>query len=185
MAFTPDGKRLLLAEIKPGHDDLSVLSLDGSGEITPLTGLNTPAMEGPADLSPDGRWLAYQSNEGGEPQIYIRPFPDVTRARYSISPKGGVHPAWSRNGGRELFYIDLQSRSLTVVPVAVDGDQIRFGAGVPLFDVSRYVAAGHARSYDVSRDGKRFLFLRERTQSGSPGLTVVINWLEEVKARMR
>ena len=185
MSFTPDGKRLVLTEVKPGHDDLSVLSLDGAREVKPLTGLNTPGMDGPADLSPDGRWLAYQSNESGEPQIYVRPFPDVTRARYTISSKGGVHPAWSRSGGRELFYIDLEARMLTAVPVEAEGAELRFGAGVPLFNVSRYLAALHARSYDVSRDGKRFLFLREQTQSNSPDLTVVINWIEELKARMR
>ena len=183
MAFTPDGTGLVLSEQKGGDSDLSVLTLNGSREARPLTGLNTPAYEVSADLSPDGRWLAYQSNEGGQFQIYVRPFPDVARARYTISPGGGVNPTWSRNGGRELFYID-GAGMLTAVPIE-PGVEFRFGAGVPLFNVGRYVAAGHSRSYDVSRDGKRFLFLRQQTLSTTPDLTVVINWIEELKARMR
>jgi eukaryotic-like serine/threonine-protein kinase len=160
-----------------------VLTLNGSREARPLTGLNTPAYEVSADLSPDGRWLAYQSNEGGQFQIYVRPFPDVARARYTISPGGGVNPTWSRNAGRELFYID-GAGMFTAVPIE-PGVEFRFRAGVPLFNVGRYVAAAHSRSYDVSRDGKRFLFLRQQTLSSTPDLTVVINWIEELKARMR
>jgi serine/threonine-protein kinase len=194
MSFTPDGTNLVLGQVKGSESDLSVLTLSGSREIRPLTGLNTPAYEVGAELSPDGRWLAYQSNESGHFQIYVRPFPDVARARYTISPKGGVNPAWSRDG-RELFYIapsggvqnDPTNRvdgMLTAVPIE-PGVEFRFGAGVPLFNVGRYVAAGHTRSYDVSRDRKRFLFLRQQTLSTTPDVVVVINWFEELKARMR
>ena len=77
MSFTPHGTSLVLSERKGAHSDLSVLTLNGSREARPLTGLNTPAYQESADLSPDGRWLAYQSNEGGQFQIYVRPFPDV------------------------------------------------------------------------------------------------------------
>jgi serine/threonine protein kinase len=192
ISFTPDGTKLVLVQVKGSESELSVLTLNGSREVRPLTGLNTPAYEVGGELSPDGRWLAYQSNESGQYQIYVRPFPDVAGARYTVSPQGGVNAAWSRDG-RELFYIagglrdanNRMDRTLTAVRVIEAGAEFRFGPAVPLFNVGRYVAAVHTRSYDVTRDGKRFLFLRLQTLSNTPDLVVVVNWFEELKARMR
>jgi Tol biopolymer transport system component len=87
LSFTPDSTNLVLAEARGGDTDLSVLTLNGSRQVRPLTGLNTTANEASAELSPDGRWLAYQSNESGRFQIYVRPFPDVASSRFTISPK--------------------------------------------------------------------------------------------------
>ena len=197
MSFTPDGRNLVLVDQQVSELDLSVLTVNGSREVRPLTGLNTPADEASAEISPDGRWIAYQSNEDGQFKIYVRPFPDVGRARYAVSPHGGVNPAWSRDG-RELFYIAPSALAgaartglnrvdgmLTAVPVTTAGTQFQFRAGVPLFNVGRYVNAGWSRSYDVSRDGKRFLFLRVQMLSTPPALVVVVNWIEELKAGMR
>ena len=179
MAFTPDGRSLVLTEVRGGHNDLSVLNMDGPREVKPLPGLNTPASEGPADISPDGRWIAYQSNESGENQIYVRSFPDVSQARYAVTPSGGTHPAWSR---RELYYIDA-SGMLTAVPVSMT-PQFQTGHAVRLFSTSRYVAAGQSRSYDVTPDGQRFLFIKEMTAPSGPSIVVVLNWIEELKVRM-
>jgi serine/threonine-protein kinase len=198
MSFTPDGTKLVFVDQQLSEFDLSVLTLNGSREPRPLTGLNTTADEASAEISRDGRWIAYQSNEDGQFKIYVRPFPDVGRARYAVSPQGGVNPAWSRDG-RELFYIAPSGGArigpdnrvgrvdgmLTAVRVIEAGVEVRFGAGVPLFNVGRYVNAAWSRSYDVSRDGKRFLFLRLQTLSPPSDLVVVVNWIEELKARMR
>jgi eukaryotic-like serine/threonine-protein kinase len=196
MSFTPDGRNLVFVDQQLSEMDLSVLTLSGPREARPLTGLNTPADEASADISPDGRWIAYQSNEDGEFKIYVRPFPEVGRARYVVSPQGGVNPAWSRDGS-ELFYIAPSGGAriggpvsrvdgmLTAVRVITTGATFRFETGVPLFNVSRYVNAAWSRSYDVSRDGKRFLFLRLQTLSPPPDLVVVVNWIEELKARTR
>jgi eukaryotic-like serine/threonine-protein kinase len=181
MAFTPDGRSLVLTEVRGGHNDLSVLNMDGPREVKPLPGLNTPASEGPADISPDGRWIAYQSNESGENQIYVRSFPDVTQARHAVTPSGGTSPAWSHTG-RELYYIDA-SGMLTAVPVSMT-PQFQTGHAVQLFSTSRYVAAGQSRSYDVTADGRRFLFIKEMTAPSGPSIVVVLNWIEELKARM-
>jgi serine/threonine protein kinase len=196
MSFTPDGTTLVLTQTKGSDSDLYVMTPNGPREVKPLTGLNTPAYEVGAELSPNGRWLAYQSSESGQSQIYVRPFPDVARRRFTVSAKAGFSPAWSRDG-RELFYIALSGGApdrndpnridgmLTAVHVVETGGELKFDASKPLFNVGRYVAAGHTRSYDVSRDGKRFLFLRLQTLVSPPDLVVVVNWIEELKTRVR
>jgi Tol biopolymer transport system component len=77
------------------------------------------------EVSPDGRWLAYQSNESGEPEVYVRPYPDVDGGRWQISTQRGSRPAWGRNG-RELFFLDGTDR-LSVVPIAVSGGTLVAG----------------------------------------------------------
>ena len=133
-------------------------------------------------MSPDGRWLAYQSDEGGENQIYVRPFPDVNRGRWQVSPGGGIKPVWSRNG-RELFYLD--GRSLLAVPVQT---ATTFTAGTPvkLFEGPYFTALG-GRSFDVSPDGQRFVMIRETPEQGQrsdESIAVVLNWKEELKRRV-
>jgi serine/threonine-protein kinase len=160
MSFSRDGRFLVLTEVRGGHNDLSVLALDGTKGVKPLAGLHTLASEGPAEISPDGRWLAYQSNESGENQIYVRPFPDASQGRYTVSPSGGTHPAWSREG-RELYYIDA-SGMLTAV--AVDpGPSFQIRGTTPLFSTTAYVASGQGRSYDVRPGSQHFLFIKDAT----------------------
>ena len=185
MAFTPDGTNLVLWERKGSDSDLSLLTLNGPREARPLTGLNTPAYEAGADLSPDGRWLAYQSNESGHFQIYVRPFPDVARARYTISPRGGVNPAWSRTMAAN------SSTSRRNEP----GCSRRFPSSQAWsFDSAR--ACPSSMSADMSRRGTHAVTMSPATASASCSsgsrrcrplrdLTVVINWFEELKARMR
>lgn len=104
-AFSPDGTRLVFHETAVGTlSDIMRLELTGSRNATPL--VQTPFPEFYADVSPDGRWIAYQSQESSADQIFVRPFPDVQTGRWQVSTSGGRHPVWSRNG-RELFYVDL------------------------------------------------------------------------------
>ena len=109
MSFPPDGKNLVVMD----QGDLALLPMDGKGQFTPL--MRTAFAEGLGEISPDGRWLAYQSNESGQDQIYVRPFPDVNSGRSQVSPGGGTKPVWARDG-RELFYLDVNG-ALTAVSI--------------------------------------------------------------------
>jgi hypothetical protein len=180
MSVLPDSKSLVLAET----GDLKLLPLDGKGQSTPL--IQTTFAEGLAEVSPDGRWLAYQSNESGQNQIYVRPFPDVNSGRWQVSPSGGTHPAWARSG-RELFYRDAAG-ALTTVSIQTTP---AFSAGNPtkLFD-TRYHSALNMRSYDVAPDGRRFLMIKDvpaasqQSDVRPASIVVVLNWVEELKARL-
>jgi serine/threonine-protein kinase len=173
LSFSPDGKQLVMTY---QNDDIGLLPLDGKGEVTPL--VRTMFTEGNAEVSPDGRWLAYQSNESGQDQIYVRPFPEVGSGRWQVSATGGTKPAWARNG-RELVYLDSAG---ALVAVAIQ-TQPAFSVGNPtkLFD-ARYRSAINSRSYDVTPDGQRFLFIKNAADAPlSSSFIVVQNWFEELK----
>jgi serine/threonine-protein kinase len=150
--FTPDGRQVIFTEFRDYNDqDIKVVSIDGTDE----TGLLTErfAELRPA-LSPDGRWLLYQSDESGRAEIYLRPFPDVRRARWQVSVAGGMAPAW-RADGREIYFVG--SGRLTAMPFE-DGPTPRLGAPVPLFALD----AGDGPVgplYEITDDGARFLLL--------------------------
>jgi eukaryotic-like serine/threonine-protein kinase len=139
-----------------------------------------------AEFSPNGRYVAYQSDESGQLEVYVRPFPQVDHARWQISMAGGSRPAWSRSG-RELYYID-GSNTLTTVPVQMSG--LTFSAGKPekMFD-AKYAAPNPGRHYDESLDGQRFLIVKSSGEDSNPNVTpasmvVVLNWFEELKQRV-
>ncbi len=190
-SISPDAKRVLLYENSPktGSMDLGVLIVDDKPSTELF--LATSAVELDGDISPDGRWLAYESNESGQSEIYVRPFPKVDSGRWQISTAGGTRPVWAPSG-RELFYLD-GSNLLTAVPVQTSGPT--FSAGNPTRILStRYYTGSTARGYDlrgydVSPDGQRFLMIKDLAQSdqtapvASPGMVVVLNWFEELKAR--
>ena len=147
--------------------------------------IQTPFYEFGAEVSPDGRWLAYQSNESGQYEIYVRPLPDVARGRWQISTSGGARPAWARNG-RELYYIDAQDR---LTAVTVDGAGAMLVAGKPAAILPpNYVvnAPGttYGRDYDVAADG-RFLMIKNDgprdAQPAGSSLIVIHNWSEELR----
>jgi eukaryotic-like serine/threonine-protein kinase len=177
-AFTPDGRSLVIREsnLKTGID-LAILTTDGRRVITPL--IQQPSNQTNADLSPDGKWIAYQSNESGRDEVYVHPFPSVAAGRWQISTDGGTRPVWARNG-RELFYLDGMLR-LVAVPVQMSAS---FTTGSPaiLFDLPSTPTAT-ARTYDVAPDG-RFLvikFPQNDKSSTAPALNVVLNWTDELE----
>jgi serine/threonine-protein kinase len=187
-AVTPDGKRLVLRQDGPKTGgDLMVLTLDGARRLTPL--VQTTFNERNGEISPDGRWLAYESDESGREEIYVRPFPDVNGGRWQVSTGGGSEPLWARNG-RELFYRG-PSGVLLGTTVAVEGSgSFRAGTPTKLVETRYYAGAGSGaapgRTYDVSPDGQRFLMLREggrsdQTAPPPPSIIVVQHWVEELK----
>ena len=178
-SITPDGSQLLYGQPGQPPFDLYTLQLDGERKQTPL--LNAAHNEHNGEVSPDGRWLAYQSDESGANEVYVRRFPSLD-SRSQVSSGGGTRPAWARNG-RELFYVKTDGTMVSVPVERSDGASLVTGRATPLFTGQYYfVQAG--RSYDVSPDGKRFLMIKDAssaTPSAALQLVVVLNWVEELK----
>jgi dipeptidyl aminopeptidase/acylaminoacyl peptidase len=181
VSVSRDGATLLMVEVAPATGaDVHALRLDGKSK--PQAILQTPHADSNPDLSPDGRWLSYTSTESGQPNVYVKPFPDVNAGRWHISPTGGSRSVWSHDG-RELFYLALNG-ALMVVPVET-GNTFRAGNPVKLFD-SRYFAGVPGRPYDVAADG-RFVMIKEPNvdESANRGsLVFVSNWTEELKTKL-
>jgi serine/threonine-protein kinase len=177
-AFSPDGIRLLVNQPNPPRD-IGVVKLDGDRSVQWL--VKTSFDEYSTAVSPDGRWLAYQSDESGRAEVYVRPFPDVNSARWQVSTEGGTRPSWARNG-RELFYYVEPG---TVMSVPVDAAST-FSAGTPrLLFKGPYLSPQAGRTYEVSLDGQRFLLIKEARSQDQPAtppqLVVVEHWLDELK----
>ena len=172
-AMTADGKRIILSNT----GSVSVLLVSEPPRTEPLV-KSRSTLRNPA-LSPDGRWLAYDSNESGRSEVYVRPFPRVDDGRWQLSTDGAVEPLWAP-GGRELFYI----QGGTLKSVAVEtGSGFHWADPVSLLD-TRLFESSAGRRYDISPDGKRFLFMKQlhnEERSSTGDIVVVTNWFEELK----
>jgi len=180
--FTPDGRALVYEQGSPARPEtgLDIWVLPLVGERTPRPYLRSPFDEvGPA-VSPDGRWLAYSSDESGQSEVYVRAFP-VPGARIQISSGGGRAPRWSPDG-RELFYRD--DDSLVAVGVSL-APTLRVGSRRALFAIEPYLVGGprSGGGYDVHPDGRRFLMIRQG--SATRDLIVVLNWFDQLRGGRR
>ena len=162
MAWSPDGKVLAFVEQASGSGwDLWTLPMeeDGAGGVKPgepTPFLRTPFVEGWLAFSPDGRWIAYNSNESGRHEVYVRPYPGPG-GKWQISTSGGEMPTWAKNG-RELFYRTADSR-IMVVTYSVEGDTLR--AGRPrLWSEGQITDRGMGGNFALHPDGKRFAVLK-------------------------
>ena len=184
--WSRDGMYLLTERVTGGtvatQRDLIAFSLSGEQrEVKEVPYIATPFDEGQATLAPNGRWVAYVSNEPGPYQVFVQPFPDPTGGKWQISITGGQYPRW-RGDGRELYYVRTDGR-LIAVSVTTEG-AFEAGRETPLFQVPFPAASGVAVSipYDVSKDGSRFLLSAQLTPraadtvSNSSPITVVLNW---------
>lgn len=175
-SWSPQGQHLAFVISPPW--DIWIFTRDGGSAPRPL--LATPFREDFPRFSPDGRWLAYVSDESGRDEVYVRPFPGLG-GKWQVSTEGGTEPLWARNG-RELFYRSAGApgrRGVMAVRVQSGGS---FVASKPelLFE-DRYVGG----TYDVAPDGQRFVMIEDRTLERSPRqLTVVLNWLDGLKRRL-
>jgi eukaryotic-like serine/threonine-protein kinase len=174
-SWSSDGRYLIYAEVSPATGSADLFALAVAGDQGPLVLAGTPANEGQAEFSPDGRWVAYTSNESGLSEIYVIPFPPTPNGgRWMVSRGGGVQPRW-RHDGRELFYI---SPDWTMMAVPVSTTPV-FQAGIPqaLFNtdmVDTGIRTG-PMSWDIAPDGKRFLIISDKAQETS-SLNVILNW---------
>jgi Tol biopolymer transport system component len=171
-----------LAYIRLSQDtsgDVYALSLHGEPRPHPI--VNTPAYEGGPQFSPDGHWITYTSDESGQMQVYVRPFPSPDRNK-QVSTAGGTHPRWSRTG-KELFYRDGDKMMVVEVSPTSGNSDLALGSPKLLFE-QRYSfgSSVSVANYDVSPDGQRFVMVKE--DSSANRLNVVLNWFEELKRRV-
>ncbi|HSW40722.1 MAG TPA: hypothetical protein VLL97_14665, partial [Acidobacteriota bacterium] len=170
--------------------DIGMLSMDGNHARKLL--LAEKHAEAQPQISPDGQWIAYNSNELSgvmmKAEVYIRPFPDVDKGKWQVSTKGGNSSLWSRDG-KELFYLS-DDNSAMVVSVET---KPTFRLGIPKFlfkNSNLGVSAGSGTPWDIHPDGKRFLMIKPAGAAPSTGtgerpkITIVLNWFEELKQRV-
>jgi serine/threonine-protein kinase len=175
-SFSGDGRLLAYSEQNPQtRADVWVLPMEG--ERKPQSFLRTPFQEEFPALSPDGQWIAYESEESGRPEIYMQPF-SGRGGRAQISINGGSNPGWAPTG-RELFY--LEAGKFMAVPIETK-PILRAGMPRALFE-SVYLDSGHF--YDPSADAQKFVFIvPNEQQAATKQINVVLNWFEELKRRV-
>ncbi len=186
-SWSPDGKSLVFYDISAATgNDIWVLPMEGDPRQAGAAGrkpqvfLRTPLGELSPTFSPDGRWIAYASDESGRFEVSVQPFPGPG-AKTQISTEGGVEPVWARNG-RELFYRNgdkMMAVDITTQP------SITTGSPRLLFE-GRYEFSGNGDSgYDVAPDGQRFLMIQPvEPEQPATQINVVLNWFEELKRRV-
>ena len=182
LAMAPDGRTLLFRENRDTtRNDILAMPLSGTEGGTPL--LQTSFSERTVEVSPDGRWIAYESDESGRLEVYVRPFPDTTAGRWQVSTVGGRMPLWARNGN-ELFFL-APDGAIMALQVEASGGVWR--STVPTQAVSaKYFHPLNlsGRTYDVSPDGRRFLMIESaagRDDARATQIVLVQHWFEELK----
>ena len=177
--ISADGRLVSYLANMNGKPELRTMSLRGEPEervyVSNVLNSAKPV------LSPDGRWMAYESEETGRVEVYLQSFPDPTLGRWKLSSNGASEPLWSR-GGKEVVFRQRD----TVMTVTVNPDAKEIGTPVPLFG-GPYVfhaAWDEGHSYDVSKDGETFVMLREPPGRQRRRIVVTFNWLAELSARV-
>jgi Tol biopolymer transport system component len=192
-SWSPDGKTLLFSVAKGSSYALAALSLPDK-KMTPVGGIQS-SFPPSATFSPDGRWVAYSATAPGAGagslgagSLFVQPFP-TTGTPYPISKGFGFHPTWSPDG-KELFYVAGGGAGQFLVVSVTTRPTFTFGNPVSVPRPFAPSSSGSERNHDITRDGKRFLGVvpaGQNTASGSlaaPPIQVVLNWFEELKARV-
>jgi dipeptidyl aminopeptidase/acylaminoacyl peptidase len=190
-SISPDGKSLATIEatLNPLQVDIGMMSMEGDREMKVL--LQEEYWEIEPQISPDGRYMAYQSNESGKGNIYVRTFPDVNEGRWQVSNDGGNSPLWSPDGS-EIFY--RNGDATLVVPVETEPT---FNHGNPkiLFRgtyLSELVSQVTSTPWDIHPKTKKFLMIKTPESNGEaseaaapqPKIIIVTNWFEELKDKV-
>jgi eukaryotic-like serine/threonine-protein kinase len=171
--WSADGRFIAYTSTSSGSSDVWALPLFGDRKPFPV--VRTPAQETSAVFSPDVRWIAYATNETGQGNIFVQPFPG-TGGRHQISREGGGRPVW-RADGKELFYVGADG---TMMSVPIDTTN-QFNAGVPQALFSTTVRVGANQRFAVTKDGKRFLISAPPQQSRVAPITVLTNWTAAIQ----
>jgi serine/threonine-protein kinase len=179
--ITPDGKLIVLRSFVADKSHLFVLDI-GDRKIRQLP-LENDYDQRNAEISPDGKFIAFESNVTGRPEVYVRPFPNIEQGQWQISADGGTGAMWSP-AGQELFY-QTNDRKLISVPFSLTHG---FEAlkQTTVLDLRPYFSVGLGRHFDISRDGKRFVMIKESvTPDARPvSVAVVLNWFTELQQRV-
>jgi DNA-binding SARP family transcriptional activator len=180
--WSPNGRWLIFntSARQPGSGDILGIRPGIDTVAVPLVA--TKFTEFSPALSPDGRWLAYASDESGQIEIYVVPFPNTSARKWAVSTRGGTEPRWSHSG-RELFYRD-SSGSLVAARVKTT-PTFSLGRSTTLFPAGGFSSFQYSPQYDVSLDDRRFLMIRSVAGSDPDKLIVVENWFEELKPKPR
>lgn len=176
LAIAPAGDRLLMYE---NFRDISVVDLRAATSEPLFRGDVGPGL---AELSPDGRFIVYESREAGEPtEVFIRPFPNVHASRTKVSAGGGRYPRWSRVGSPEVYFVSPDG-GFMAVPVKFE-PALEIGTPSRLFSVEKPPPNPTGWPYDVSPIDGRFVFaeLSSPKQDAVTHLTVVLNWTSELR----
>jgi len=182
--FSPDGTWLVYRTgTEPGQRDVFAWRVG----TDPGTAIPVSALQGMDEfspvLSPDGRYMAYVSNESGQSEVWVRPFPEVNEGRWQISTGNGTEPAWAPDG-RELFYRESTGdQNLVAVAVQTDPTFSR-GEATPLFSTSRYFMQDVYPAYDVAPDGQSFVMIELGDQDAGIEIVVEENFFQELKEKM-
>jgi eukaryotic-like serine/threonine-protein kinase len=187
MSWHPSGKYLAFRENQPQTGwDILILPIDGDEASgwkagQPTVFLASPFIESEAAFSPDGRWLAYQSDESGKNEIYVRPFPS-REGKWPVSTAGDEYPTWSRNG-KELFYRTSDQR-IWVASYTVEGDSFRPDKPQLWSDGTFTDRGARIRNFDLHPDGQRFAVLKApQTQAENKldKVTFIFNFFDELR----
>jgi Tol biopolymer transport system component len=186
-AFSRDGEWLLARTggltTTPGGRD--VWGTRPAMDTLPVPLVITPFDEKAIALSPDGRWLAYESDETGRNEVYVRPFPETESGKWPVSTNGGVMPVWAHSG-RELFYVNGDNEMVTAQ--IQPGSTFMVGDRTVLFTIRPEVLFRQNEQYalyDITPDDQRFIMLRAvNVQENKPELILVENFIEELKAKV-
>jgi hypothetical protein len=180
--LTPDGRQILVAEGRKGSDAFDLMTLLLQQPVRLDTLLSTPSAELNPSVSPDGRFVAYQSDVTGQYEVYVSPFTGSSQARWKVSTDGGEHPLWSRTGDTIFF----RSRSDSMMAAAVRRTPtFAVRAVAALFSLDSYTRFGMTtgRSWDLSPIDGRFLRAKNPPAAQS-GIRVVLNWQQELRRLM-
>jgi Tol biopolymer transport system component len=174
-AVTPDGKSI----VARSGEDIVIVDFTGNGNPRKL--IESRFRDRNPEVSPNGRWIAYQSDENGPFEIYVRPFPEVSKGKWQVSEQGGSRPVWVPNSA-ELFYLGSDQSLMSVAFTERDG---AFVPSTPKKVITLPQQAGIAgRTYDVSPDGQRFVTIKSEGTNERAQINVVLNWLEELKRKV-
>jgi serine/threonine protein kinase len=177
MSWSPDGKVLAFEDMGPTTgSDIKLLSFQGEGKMSVREFAATSFNERQASFSPDGRWIAYVSDESGEFEVYIQPS-DGTPRRRKVSTNGGTEPLWNPKGGELIFFKGQTAFSVTVKTAP----ELVTSAPRELFKTSAMITNSRFRNVDISRDGSRIVMMVPLDDPRELEIRVVLNWFEELK----
>jgi len=169
--WSRDGKYLVFHRSPGGTPPWSLWGLPLNGERKPFLYKGSSADYTAARFSPNGRWLAYTTNESGSYEVVVQPFPDPSGGKWQVSANGGLFPAWRRDG-RELYYVKPSGE---LVAVSVNPEAFAVGASTTLFRSPLGTGPAQGSLYDATSDGQRFLFAAP-TGNTAPPMTTLLNW---------
>jgi len=187
--WSRDGKALVFSDNDPStQSDIWMLSDPlGSGPKRAVPVIQTPSIESQGKLSPDSRWIAYSSDESGQLEVYVRPFPSGP-GKWRISANGGREPSW-RGDGKELFYVEPRGTGYRIVAVSIAiaaSGEFEPGRAMPLFDFPAVgtIVQGNVYTYGATHDGSRFL-VHAQVTGIQQEVHVITNWRPTITTTTR